>query len=101
MASDEHRSPEIIEILCGRAWGLLEGGDTSGYLAEVANTINLNAASGDLVLLAQASMAPVAQLVARSDISIFSSPKLGVRAAFSAYRGNDAALPNSGLQQTD
>jgi len=86
VAAAEHRSPEVVEILCARAWKLFESGNIAGYVAEVANTIDSSAAPGDLVLLAQASMARVAELVTRSDISVLSSPRLGVLAAFSAYR---------------
>jgi hypothetical protein len=86
IASDAQRSPNIVEVLCRPAWDLFENGDVSGYIAALARTIGSTAVSGDLVLLAQASMAPVAQLVGRSDISVVSSPALGVEAAIAAYR---------------
>jgi len=86
LACDGHRAPEIVDILCERAWFFFERGDTAAYLAAVADSINCAAASGDLILLAQASMAPVAQLLRRSDVHVLSSPRLGVEAAFAAYR---------------
>lgn len=86
VAADRRRSPEIVTSPCERAWRSFEVGDVAGYLAEVAESIEVNAAPGDLVLLAQASMAPVAELVRRADISIVSSPRTGVQAAFSALR---------------
>ncbi|HYP98408.1 MAG TPA: hypothetical protein VER96_07025 [Polyangiaceae bacterium] len=86
VADDGHRAPEIVDILCERAWLFFERGDTAAYLAAVADSINCAASSGDLILLAQASMAPVAQLLRRSDVHVLSSPRLGVEAAFAAYR---------------
>lgn len=86
VAADAQRSPEVAEVLCRQAWNLFEIGDLSSYIAEVAKTISSTAVSGDLVLLAQASMAPVVPLVTRSDVSVLSSPRMGVEAAVSAYR---------------
>jgi hypothetical protein len=94
VASDEQRAPEVVEVLCEGAWRLFESGDTSGYLAAVASAVASTAAPGDLVLLAQASMAPVAELVARSDLAVFSSPRLGVRAACEAYRRGENRAPS-------
>lgn len=87
VASAAQRSPLITHALCARAWGYFERGDTPGYLAQVADTIRSTAVAEDVVLLAQASMAPVAELVARPDISILSSPISGVKAALAAFRG--------------
>jgi hypothetical protein len=86
VAADAERSPEIVELLCRQAWALFENGDLPGYIAAVAKVVGSTARSGDLVLLAQASMAPVEQLVGSPDISVFSSPTLGVKAAIAAYR---------------
>jgi hypothetical protein len=67
---------------------LFEEGDTSGYLAAVAKSVTSVAVSGDVVLLDQASMAQANQLIERADILVLNSPRLGVEAAFAAYRGN-------------
>ncbi len=58
IASDAGRSIDVVEVLCERAWRLFERGDHPGYAGEIARTIEATALPGDLVLLAQASMAP-------------------------------------------
>jgi len=93
VAALQRHSPKIIELLCEHAWNHFSAGDTSGYLTEVVNAINSSVTADDVVLLAQASMAPVAQLIHRSDIAVLSSPALGVAAAFAAYRRHEAGLP--------
>jgi hypothetical protein len=52
----------------------------------VARTIELEARSTDVIVLAQASMANAAELVKTPGVQVLSSPKLGLRAALSMYR---------------
>ncbi|WP_437481609.1 hypothetical protein WME75_38445 [Sorangium sp. So ce1014] len=85
-ASDASRSIDVAEVLCGRAWRLFEAGDYPGYAGEIARTIEATALPGDLVLLAQASMAPAAELVRHLEIPVLSSSQSGVDAAVSRYR---------------
>ncbi|WP_437575898.1 hypothetical protein [Sorangium sp. So ce887] len=94
IASDARRSIDVAEVLCGRAWRLFETGDYPGYAGEIAKTIEATALPGDLVLLAQASMAPAAELVRHLEIPVLSSSQSGVDAAVSRYRSrtqHDAA----------
>ncbi|WP_438040872.1 aspartate/glutamate racemase family protein [Sorangium sp. So ce128] len=94
IASDAGRSIDVVEVLCGRAWRLFERGDSPGYAGEIARTIEATALPGDLVLLAQASMAPAAELVRHLGIPVLSSSRSGVEAAVSRYRSrtqHDAA----------
>lgn len=86
IASDAKRSIDVVEALCERAWRLFETGDHPGYVGEIARTIETTALPGDLVLLAQASMAPAAELVRHIGIPVLSSPRSGVEAAVSRYR---------------
>jgi hypothetical protein len=86
VSSHAPQPPDIVEVLCSRAWQFFERGDTANYLAAIVETIHATAVPGDLVLLAQASMSPAAQLVTRSDVTILSSPELGVAAAIAAYK---------------
>jgi hypothetical protein len=86
VASDAKRSLDFVEVLCEHAWRFFEIGDHSGYALEIAKTIERSARPGDLVLLAQASMAPAVELVPDLGIPVLSSPKLGVQAAMSKYR---------------
>ncbi|WP_437813813.1 hypothetical protein [Sorangium sp. So ce1078] len=85
-ASEAKRSIDVVEALCERAWRLFERGDHPGYIGEIARTIEATALPGDLVLLAQASMAPAADLVRHLGIPVLSSPRSGVEAAVSRYR---------------
>jgi len=89
VALETRRPLDVIEVLCRRAWASFEHGDISGYVAAIAEVIRSTALPGDVVFLAQASMAPVEALITRSDIAVVSSPRLGVEAALAAYRGTD------------
>lgn len=86
IASDARRSIDVVEILCERAWRHFEAGDPPGYAREIAGTIEATALAGDIVLLAQASMAPAIELVQHLGIPVLSSPRSGVEAAVSRYR---------------
>lgn len=90
VAAQTSRAIELVEVLCEGAWPLFEDGDQAGYLAEIARTIESAARSTDLVLLAQASMAPAADLVGHLRIPVLSSPKTGLEKAMSMYRALDA-----------
>ncbi|WP_437589770.1 hypothetical protein [Sorangium sp. So ce1000] len=103
IASDARRSIDVVEVLCGQAWRLFEMGDYPGYAGEIARTIEATALPGDLVLLAQASMAPAAELVSHLGIPVLSSSKSGVEAAVSRYRSrtqHDATQPGVAAEET-
>jgi hypothetical protein len=72
---------EPEELLAPGAWALFERGDANGYAAAVAAAIRAGAASFDVVVLAQASMAAAAEQCADLGVPILSSPRLGVQAA--------------------
>jgi hypothetical protein len=80
------RTPAIVEVLCEDAWPLFEAADFSGYAVEIARTIEAAAVPGDVVLLAQATMAPAIALVRHLGIPVLSSPRSGVTAAARMYR---------------
>jgi hypothetical protein len=86
VAASAKRSVEVVEVLCEQAWPLFEAGDKSGYIREVARKIESVARPTDLILLAQASMAPAADLLDHLGVPILSSPELGLRAAMAMYR---------------
>jgi hypothetical protein len=77
---------ELIEALCATAWPKFEAGDRDGYFAEIAAALRNLASQGDVVVLAQASMAGAAALCADLPIAVLSSPQLGLEAAVNAYR---------------
>lgn len=86
IASEASRSIELVEVGCEGAWQRYTLGDQVGYLAEIAATIESTARPTDLILLAQASMAPAAELVRHLGSPVLSSPRLGVQAALAMYR---------------
>jgi hypothetical protein len=81
------------ELLCAEAWMRFQAHDYDGYAAALAQEVDTHARAGDVVVLAQASMAPAVALVSRSDIEVLCSPDSGVRAALSRLT---AAAPTCG-----
>ncbi|MFF4182466.1 aspartate/glutamate racemase family protein [Streptomyces sp. NPDC001691] len=73
------RPLEVRTVVAEGAWPHFESGDTQAYLAAVAATVDA-LTDVDVVVLAQASMAPAA---ARTSIGVpvLSSPRPGLRAA--------------------
>jgi hypothetical protein len=78
---------EIIERLCEPAWSKFEQGEHEAYLQEIAMKIREAAHEGEVIVLAQASMAEAARLCPEVSVPILSSPRLGLEAAINAYRG--------------
>lgn len=76
---------ELVELLCEPAWAKFERGEQAGYLEEIAAGLRRAATEGDVIVLAQASMAGAAALCADLPIPILSSPRLGLEAAIKAY----------------
>jgi hypothetical protein len=75
--------PRRRELLCSAAWERFQPGDQAGYASALAQQVDDNARPNDVVMLAQASMAPAAALIRRADIEVLTSPDVGVRAALS------------------
>lgn len=72
------------QLLVERAWPLFQSGDITGYVQTLAGAIRAKANSADgadVVVLAQASMAPVEEALADLGIDVLSSPAPGVRFA--------------------
>lgn len=85
-ATKAGKDVEIIEVFCASAWPKFEAGDREGYFAEIAAELQNVATQGDVVVLAQASMAGATALCADLPIPVLSSPRLGLEAAVNAYR---------------
>lgn len=68
-------------LLCERAWQRFQAGDHAGYAAEVAEAVKRDVRPTEVVMLAQASMAPAATLLHGAALEVLASPELGVRAA--------------------
>lgn len=87
------RPVEVRTVLAAGAWDRFEAGDTEGYLRRVAAAADaVTAAGADAIVLAQASMAPAAGLVATA-VPVFSSPRAGLAAGAAAAGGQPAESP--------
>ena len=67
------------------AWEKFEAGDWAGYYHTIAEALQAHADCGDVIVLAQASMAPAASLCPQMAIPILSSPRLGVEQALALW----------------
>jgi hypothetical protein len=86
VATEMHRSVTIVEQLCVDAWPHFQRGDHAAYAKAIADAVTAAAGPDDVVVLAQASMAPAEPLINASGLRALSSPELGVREAVQAYR---------------
>lgn len=86
VAQEAGKTVEIIEWLCEAAWVKFEAGDQVGYIEEIARSLPAVATKGEVIVLAQASMAQAALLCPDLAIPVLSSPRLGLAAALRAYR---------------
>ena len=90
IAAAEDRAIDVALVLCKTAWHFFETGDQARYIAEIARSIEAAARPRDLILLAQASMAPAAEVLGHLGVPVLSSPLLGLAAAVSKYRARHA-----------
>ncbi len=91
-ASHAHKEVEIIDLLCDQAWAHFERGDQSAYLQEVARQMQHAAMLGDVIVLAQASMARASEFYVDLPVPVLTSPRSGLLAAIRAYRGKYPTL---------
>jgi Asp/Glu/hydantoin racemase len=86
VAAEQGRELEIREIVIADAWERLAAGDERGYAARIAERLRAEASGVDAIVLAQASMAGAAELLADLAVPVFASPALGAEAAARAWR---------------
>ena len=86
VASTRQRRVELIEVLCDNAWSRFEEGDNDGYFSEIARKLKERATEGDVIVLAQASMAGAANLCPEISIPILSSPEIGFQYAVDIWK---------------
>lgn len=78
-------NPPFEILLVKDAWQHFLSGDKKKYIDAIVTAVTAaNAASG-VVVLAQASMAPAAEVLAEAGITALSSPKLGVEQAVALH----------------
>ena len=72
------------------AWACFLAGNEAGYVSAISDSVRAAAGDEDVVVLAQASMAPAAAALADLGIEVLSSPLLGVQRILSALQGHAA-----------
>ncbi len=85
-AASAGKTLEISKVLCQDAWPYFERGDLERYAQEIARTIGAFRGRVDAIVLAQASMAPAADLLPNLYTPVLSSPRLGLLAALEKHR---------------
>ena len=86
VACQAHKQVEIIDLLCDKAWDYFKQGNQPAYLQEVARQVQEVATLGDVIVLAQASMAYASEFYADLPVPVLTSPRSGLLAAIQAYR---------------
>jgi Asp/Glu/hydantoin racemase len=77
------REVTLTETVCPSAWGFFEAGDHEGYASAIAAEARRVAPDADVIVLAQASMAPATALLTDLTIPVLSSPRTAVAQAIS------------------
>lgn len=85
------RPVTLIPSPCYAAWRHFESGDLTTYIETIAAHIRADAEDADVVVLAQASMAPAAALL--PGLTVLSSPRAAVAEAVKRGRGMATAAP--------
>lgn len=83
-AATRGRPVNIRTMVVKSAWPFFLRGNLVAYNAQIEQAIRDQAGNGDIVVLAQASMAAVGNAFIASDVQVLSSPELGVRRAIQA-----------------
>ncbi len=82
--------PAMASLLVADAWPHFIAGNVPAYVNAVASAVADHAAADDIVVLAQASMAPAAALLRARGIEALSSPRLGVQRAIALVQPTGA-----------
>ena len=85
-ALQARKQVEIIDLPCETAWGYFEQGKQEAYLQEIAQQVQYAATLGDVIVLAQASMARASEFYTDLPVPVLTSPRSGLQAAIHAYR---------------
>ncbi|MFC5672889.1 aspartate/glutamate racemase family protein [Streptomyces incanus] len=79
------RRVEVRTLLVEGAWARFEAGDPAAYVRQVADAADA-VTGADVIVLAQASMAPAERLTTAA-VPVLSSPRAGLAAGAAAARG--------------
>ncbi|MFF9218980.1 aspartate/glutamate racemase family protein [Streptomyces viridosporus] len=80
------RAVEVRTVLVEDAWARFEAGDREGYVRRVADAAD-EVTGADVIVLAQASMAPAERLLGTARVPVLSSPRPGLAAGAAAAGG--------------
>lgn len=86
-------SVAVRRLVVAGAWARFLDGDGDAYCRRIAEAVAAAAKDVDVVVLAQASMAPAAALVPGWGGEVLASPRLGVRWAADRVKGGGRAGP--------
>ncbi|MBN9531229.1 MAG: hypothetical protein J0H82_33830 [Alphaproteobacteria bacterium] len=86
-----HRPLNLRSLVLAEAWGRFRAGDQEGYRDALAAGVRAAYAGEGAVVLAQASMAAAAPLLADLGVPVLSSPARGVAAALAAVGAPSSA----------
>lgn len=76
----------VVDAPCLAAWTLFESGDHAGYHDHIASHVRRLADDVDVIVLAQASMAPAVALLEDLAVPVLNSPRLAVLRAIDHLR---------------
>lgn len=76
-----HAEVELGHLLVAGAWAHFLRGDRAAYVDAVASAVREACSRADVIVLAQASMAPAAESLGDIGVEVLSSPALGVQSA--------------------
>jgi hypothetical protein len=75
----------LAESLVDDAWAFFESADRNQYHQLIASAVQTGLEKADVIVLAQASMAGVAECFSNAPKPVLSSPRLGVKAAVDMF----------------
>jgi hypothetical protein len=84
-------NPGIENLVVADAWRHFQAGDQASYIDTIVTAVSQAGSASKVVVLAQASMAPAADALAKKGITALTSPKLGVEHAVALHARLKAA----------
>jgi hypothetical protein len=94
VAHAQNRRVEIETLLMENAWPLFQAGDQDAFSRQIASIILATRPRPEVIVLAQASMAPAAHLLKQSPVPVLSSPRLGVAAVLRRLGATEDIAPD-------
>lgn len=76
---------DIDSLFVSEAWPYFSAGDHARYIGTLVQAVAERSSAGKVVVLAQASMAPATDALAKLGITALSSPRLGVEQAVALH----------------